>query len=212
MTLQELIDTLSSYDPTRRVAFGFGNPHSYRGYYDELAFEPVPDTTVGAMLAAAKEALGATYTGYKGGDYTMNAYTQVWLARYGDTGEAISDFFLSLMLNPSEKTPDPFAARAVSTTTTNRPRFTAVPDQTEPGRKVLCRIVDWDGGNEDATATEVNYRVLIDGLTPREAVVGAHLLDDMMRHLGYEPTPEMIDALIVFRFPDKARGHEKEAC
>jgi len=203
MTLQELIEELSRYDPQQRVPLGFREPHSYRGYYDELAFEPVPDTTVGAMLAAAKEALGATYTGYKGGDYTMNAYTQVWLARYGDTGEAISDFSLSLMLNPSEKTPDPFAARAVSTATTNRPRFTAVPDQTERGRKVLCRIVDWDD-NEDAPAEEGNHRVLIGGLTPREAVVGAHLLDDMVRHLGYEPTPEMIDALVRFRFPDKA--------
>jgi len=211
MTLQALIEELSRYDPQQRVPLGFREPHSYRGYYDELAFEPVPDTTVGAMLAAAKDALGATYTGYKGGDYTMNAYTQVWLARYGDTGEAISDFFLSLMLNPSEKTPDPFAARAASTTTTNRPRFTAIPDQTERGRKVLCRIVDWDCGNEDASATEGNHRVLIGGLTPREAVVGAHLLDDMVRHLGYKPTPEMIGAMLVFRFPDKAREHAHDA-
>ena len=199
MVLQELIDTLSRYNPATHVPLGFGKPHSYRGYYDELAFEPVPDTTVGAMLTDAKEAFGRTYSGYKGGDYTMDGFTPVWLARYGDTGEGLGCTLLSLLLSAGGKEPDTL----VTPIETNRPRFTAVPDETEPGRKVLCRIVDWDD-NEDAPATEVKPRVLIGGLTPREAVVGAHLLDDTVRHLGYEPTAEMVDALVAFRFPSKA--------
>jgi len=203
MTLQELIDTLSSCNPATRVLLGFGNPHSYRGVYDELAFESVEGTTVGAMLAAAKDALGSTYAGYKGGEYTMTPYTPVWLARQGQgDGDTIGPVLLAYMTG-AVGTVTPARPR----TTTNRPRFTAILDQTERGRKVLCRIVDWDGDNEDAPAEEGNYRVLIDGLTPREAVVGAHLLDDTVRHLGYEPTAEMVDALIAFRFPDKARGH-----
>jgi len=203
LTLGELIDTLSRCNPATHVLLGFGNPHSYRGCYEELAFEPVEDTTVGAMLACATEALGSTYQGYKGGDFTMTAYTSVWLAQEGTYGEGIGPVLIAYMTGTLG-----VATPVTPRMTTNSPRFTAVPDQTEPGRKVLCRIVDWDCGNEDAPATEGNHRVLIDGLTPREAIVGAHLLDDMVRHLGYEPTPEMIDALVQFRFPDKARKHD----
>jgi len=88
---------------------------------------------------------------------------------------------------------------------TNRPRFTATPDQTEPGRKVLCRIVDWDGGSENASVEGGNHRVLIDGLTPREAVVGAHELDMMVRTLPKGLPADMLDDLVAFQFPDKAR-------
>lgn len=36
------------------------------------------------MLEHAKSALGATFTGYKGGEYTMNEYTDCWIAEYGE--------------------------------------------------------------------------------------------------------------------------------
>ena len=98
MNLGELIGHLEKLDPDQPVAHGFGRPHSYRGYYDELAFEPVADTTVGAMLAEAREALGTTYQGYKGGDYTMTEHTGVWLACCGETGEEIGPSLLGFML------------------------------------------------------------------------------------------------------------------
>ncbi len=97
MTLQELIDALAVCDSRTRVPLGFGYPHSYRGCYDELAFEPVRDTTVGAMLAAARAAMGATYQGYKGGSYTMQPYTEVWIAEHGHTGEGIGLVLLAYM-------------------------------------------------------------------------------------------------------------------
>lgn len=98
--LAQLIDDLSGRDPNQAVAYGFGKPHSYRGYYEDLAFEPVPNTTVGAMLAAAQDAFGQIYTGYKGGEYTMGSYTPVWLAEHGSTGETIGAVMLELMLGP----------------------------------------------------------------------------------------------------------------
>ncbi|HTN56799.1 MAG TPA: hypothetical protein VL043_00880, partial [Protaetiibacter sp.] len=61
MYLNELIEELSKRDPSTVVRQGFSNPHSYRGYYDQLAFEPTPNVTVGSMLAAAEEANGSTY-------------------------------------------------------------------------------------------------------------------------------------------------------
>jgi hypothetical protein len=98
MTLGELITMLEQEDPKRVVKHGFDNPHSYRGYYHDLAFEPAFNVPVGEMLAAARSALGATYEGYKGGDYTMSDYTDCWLASYGDCGETIGALLVSLML------------------------------------------------------------------------------------------------------------------
>lgn len=110
MTLQELIDYLAACDPSTRVPIGFARPHSYRGYYYDLAFEIETETTVGAMLAAARKALGATYQGWKGGEYTMGEHTDVWLVeREGDLGETIGPVLLAYMVGTTatdRKTPD----------------------------------------------------------------------------------------------------------
>lgn len=98
MHLKQLIETLEKYDAAQPVPLGFGHPHSYRGYYDQLAFEPVKDTTVGAMLDAAKSAMGATYGGYKGGDFTMGEWTDCHLANYGECGEGIGPVLIGLMV------------------------------------------------------------------------------------------------------------------
>lgn len=98
MTLGSLIKTLEDANPDKIVKIGFGYPHSYRGYYDDLAFEPRYMVTVSFMLAAAKSALGSTYPGWKGGEYTMNEYTTVWLAYEGQEGEGIGPVLLSYML------------------------------------------------------------------------------------------------------------------
>lgn len=98
MYLAELIETLESYNPETVVKEGFNSPHSYRGYYDELAFEPARNVTIGEMLAAAKEADGATYQGYKGGEFTMGGFTNTHIANYGDCGDALSARLLRYML------------------------------------------------------------------------------------------------------------------
>ena len=98
MYVDELIVFLMARDPATVVPLGFHKPHSYRGFYEQLAFEPLPNTTVGAMLACAREALGKTYEGYKGGMYTMEGYTDVHLAEYGTTGEEIGTILLRYMV------------------------------------------------------------------------------------------------------------------
>jgi ABC-type cobalt transport system substrate-binding protein len=98
MTLKELIAYLEKEDPAKVAPLGFASPHSYRGYYDQLAFEPAENVTVGSMLACAQEALGKTYTGYKGGQFRMDADTDVHIARYGECGEEIGTILLGYML------------------------------------------------------------------------------------------------------------------
>lgn len=106
-TLRELIGTLKMYPEDQVVPLGFSNAHSYRGYYDQLAFEPTRDTTVGAMLREAEFANGSTYQGWKGGDYTMGLNTEVHLAHEGATGEEIGPILLELMLGKPPLPPEP---------------------------------------------------------------------------------------------------------
>jgi hypothetical protein len=99
MCLRDLIERLERADPNRKVPKGFHEPHSYRGIYEDLAFEPTENITVGEMLAAAKSALGKTFEGYKGGDYEMDWHTDVWIAYEGSgNGEMIGNMLLDYML------------------------------------------------------------------------------------------------------------------
>lgn len=106
MTLGELISALEAADPAAALPLGFSSPHSYRGDYMDLAFEPTANVTVGAMLADARAALGNTYQGHKGGDYTMGAYTACWLAENGSgDGETIGPILLTLLLAAGQLDP-----------------------------------------------------------------------------------------------------------
>lgn len=98
LCLEDLIAILAAHDPDKVLKIGFTNPHFYRGYYEDLAFEVASDVTVGAMLADARSALGKTFQDWKGGDYTMAGYTDVWLAEEGATGESLGRLLLFLLL------------------------------------------------------------------------------------------------------------------
>ncbi len=98
VTLGRLIKELKKIDADQIIEFGFYHPHSYRGYYDELAFEPKKNVTAGSMLACAESAVGKVYSGYKGGDYTMTELTDCWIANYGRCGVGLSPELLGWML------------------------------------------------------------------------------------------------------------------
>lgn len=98
MTLDELIAALEAEHPDKICPDGFANPHSYRGDYYDLAFEPATNVTIGDMLDDARRALNTTYQGYKGGDFRMGGHSECWLAHYGDLGETIGPLLLRLML------------------------------------------------------------------------------------------------------------------
>lgn len=60
-------------------------PHSYRGYYSDLAFAPekLTVTTDKFRNLLLTEVLDKTFTGYKGGGFTMTTRTPLWKAAYG---------------------------------------------------------------------------------------------------------------------------------
>ena len=62
---------------------------SWRGSYDELAlnFETQgEEMKVSEFLNMLKECIGKTFTGYKGGDFTMHKGTPIWVANYSHSG------------------------------------------------------------------------------------------------------------------------------
>ena len=90
MTLGELISWLENQPQEKEVVMGFSTPHSDRGSYENLAFTPKNRAVIGDMLGYAREALGSTYYGWKGGDFTMHEHTEVYIGNYGECGEAIN--------------------------------------------------------------------------------------------------------------------------
>lgn len=90
VNLGELINFLRTLDPGGVVSNGFASPHSDRGDYSELAFSPVDETTVGAMLKWAESAVNKMFEGYKGGNFTMTLVTPVYIGHWGDCGEPIT--------------------------------------------------------------------------------------------------------------------------
>jgi hypothetical protein len=98
LTLGGLLEILSSANPQARVIFEDettpSQPHSYRGYYSDLAFEPITiDTLHDAVTAKdlhdllTTTALGKSFTGYKGGEFVMDKDTPLWRSEYGDASD-----------------------------------------------------------------------------------------------------------------------------
>jgi len=95
LTLGKAIEVIKDADKTLPVMFDCNNsypgmPHSYRGFYSDLAFEwSTVGITAEFFLANLTTALGKTYVGYKGGDFTMTDDTPLWASDEGACGRAI---------------------------------------------------------------------------------------------------------------------------
>lgn len=86
MTLGKMIHILESFEKNDKID-GIAEPHSYRGYYNDLAFESIEDKIeVSDALFMCQLVMGNVFEGYKGGDFVMGALTPVWLANYGNCG------------------------------------------------------------------------------------------------------------------------------
>lgn len=78
---------------------GFTNPHAYRTYPEEVAFEPAEYIELGEMLDAAEAAIGSSYEawGYTA-TYKMDEFTWCWIARRGETGEGLGTHQIDTMI------------------------------------------------------------------------------------------------------------------
>jgi hypothetical protein len=100
LPLGEVIRQLEEIENKGAVlSLGFARPHSYRGYYECLAFEPTKGVSVADMLTAAKSAVGTTYDGWKGGEYSMGLNTECFWSFVGDCGVPMTESLLYLLLH-----------------------------------------------------------------------------------------------------------------
>jgi hypothetical protein len=89
--LGELLDGLRQADPEGWVYLT--SPHSYRGYYSDLALEPTTTPIrVWELINQLSDVIDTELTGYKGGEFLMSADTPVWVSHYGTTGSALVGF------------------------------------------------------------------------------------------------------------------------
>ena len=89
--LGELLDGLRQADPEAEI--NLTDPHSYRGYYHDLALEPTTEPVkVWQLINQLSDVINTELTGYKGGEFLMSADTPVWVAHYGCTGSALVGF------------------------------------------------------------------------------------------------------------------------
>ena len=89
MTLGQLIERLNELDPELEMV-GLTEPHSYRGYYADLAFEiDSRERLACEVLVDAIDSLDKTFEGYKGGNYIMASDAPVWIASYGCCGKRL---------------------------------------------------------------------------------------------------------------------------
>ncbi|HEY5834929.1 hypothetical protein [Streptomyces sp.] len=166
MILSDLIKALEAADQSLVLPHGFDSPHSYRGYYHDLAFEPATDITVADMLAAARNARGETYEGYKGGDYKMGDYTDCWLAEYGHLGEGIGPVLIGLML-AAGRAPAPQPASTIRHVYLDTEFLRA--DLTRRGL-VSIALTDDDGNDYYAVNGELDVRAVYHDEWMRENV------------------------------------------
>lgn len=114
MNLGQFIKHLELGDPNSQIQFDFPEAlpttfASYRGDYDQLAlghgvFQYTSDfvrPTVGSLLEKARAALGETFTGWKGGNYTMFEDTRLWVANRGSSSGVeivgVDHFYVSII-------------------------------------------------------------------------------------------------------------------
>lgn len=98
-TLGQLIEELSKIDATDDcwVSFAFGGfvpteCDSWRGSYAEIAIgfadlEWEKRPMLKSFLQHLRDCVGKEFTGYKGGEFTMDESTPVWVSNYGRSGE-----------------------------------------------------------------------------------------------------------------------------
>ena len=99
ITLGDLVSALEKADPDAWVIYDTTEesapsaPQSYRGYYCDLSFPPSSTPIkVRELLNEARDAIGSTFEGYKGGDYRMSSDTPLWASPYGSAnGVGIMD-------------------------------------------------------------------------------------------------------------------------
>ena len=99
LVLGNVMDTLESLPMERECLLGFEHAHSYRGYYEDLAFVRSTKTrAISELCSDLRRACGGRFYGWKGGEYQMDRECWVWIAEVGCEGAPLTRKLLAEML------------------------------------------------------------------------------------------------------------------
>lgn len=99
--LQKIVNTWT--DDTFIFEYAFSSPHSYRGYYEDVAFELSSSKSVQHIKDCVFTAYDATFTGWKGGEYSYWDDTLVHLSYRGHADDDYGSEFMELVNNMQEE-------------------------------------------------------------------------------------------------------------
>ena len=90
MNIKNLLKALRKFDSDTIISGVSTEFRSYRGYYEHLAMSPnVEYMPVEVFCQALEDQIGKTFTGFKGGEYTVHESTELFVASYERTGEGV---------------------------------------------------------------------------------------------------------------------------
>jgi hypothetical protein len=101
MTLKEFKNHIESAENEKQFRYGISCPFSWRGSYDEVAFEIIEQPmSRDQILFKIEEAYSGTFEGYKGGEYTYNDNTEVHFEE--DSRSWTDGFYCAVMISKIE--------------------------------------------------------------------------------------------------------------
>ena len=99
MTLKALLRVLATYPRDKSLNWEIKDCHSYRGDYDQLGVRLISgESTVAEVHDILSSQVGNTHYGFKGGEFTMHKYVDVYLAKWGHTGEQLGSLLLRYLV------------------------------------------------------------------------------------------------------------------
>jgi len=96
MMVKEVLTYLDNLHPATALPFTLSDPHCDRGSYRDVAFALTNEpSTVAEVRAVVASVIGKTYYGWKGGDFTMDEWSDCCIGPdYGEVGEPITQLWL----------------------------------------------------------------------------------------------------------------------
>lgn len=108
ISLGEIIEAFAKIPRDRILPIGLHKPHSFRGDYADLAFEPAYDVSAGDVLDTLQSCIGQAFEGYKGGHYTMDENSWCFISEYGTSaGDRIGPILLHFLTSQAAEEPTP---------------------------------------------------------------------------------------------------------
>jgi hypothetical protein len=104
MSIKDLLERLKQLPSETTFKHGFsGSGYSYRGDYYQVSFTRDTNVEVETMIDSLEGIIGQILPGYKGGEFVMHDYVDVYIVdEYDNCGTLVDDYIFNLWLELSD--------------------------------------------------------------------------------------------------------------